>query len=38
MLGRILMWFTWIWAVVFVPIETYITWLIRTLRGYPDTS
>jgi hypothetical protein len=26
MLGRILIWFTWIWAVVFVPIETYITW------------
>ena len=26
MLRRILMWFTWIWAVVFVPIETYITW------------
>jgi hypothetical protein len=37
MLGRILMWFTWIWAVVFVPIETYITWSIPhtpRLSGY----
>ena len=25
MLGRILIWFSWIWAVVFLPIETYIT-------------
>jgi hypothetical protein len=37
MLGRILMWFSWIWAVVFVPIETYITWSIPhtpRLSGY----
>ena len=25
---RTLIWFTWMWAVVFVPIETYLTWLI----------
>ena len=37
MLRRILMWFTWISAVVFVPIETYITWSIPhtpRLAGY----
>ena len=37
MLERILVWFTWIWAVVFVPIETYITWSIANtllLSGY----
>jgi hypothetical protein len=37
MLRRILMWFTWIWAVVFIPIETYITWSIahtQLLSGY----
>jgi hypothetical protein len=37
MLGRILVWFTWIWVVVFVPIETYITWSIEhtlLLSGY----
>jgi hypothetical protein len=37
MLERILVWFTWIWAVVFVPIETYITWSIAhtlLLSGY----
>ena len=37
MLSRTLIWFTWIWAVVFVPIETYITWSIAhnlLLSGY----
>ena len=37
MLRRILIWFTWIWAIVFVPIETYITWSIPhtpRLSGY----
>ena len=26
MFKSILVWFTWIWAVVFVPIETYLSW------------
>jgi len=26
MLARILVRFTWLWAVVFLPIETYLTW------------
>jgi hypothetical protein len=26
MLKSIVVWFTWIWAVVFVPIETYLSW------------
>ena len=37
MLRRILIWFTWIWAVVFVPLETYITWSLPhtpQLSGY----
>jgi hypothetical protein len=37
MLVRTLIWFTWIWVVVFVPIETYITWSIAhtlLLSGY----
>lgn len=37
MLSRVLICFTWIWAVVFVPIETYVTWSIphtQRLSGY----
>jgi hypothetical protein len=37
MLVRTLIWFTWIWVIVFVPIETYITWSIAhtlLLSGY----
>jgi hypothetical protein len=26
MFKSIVVWFTWIWAVVFVPIETYLSW------------
>jgi hypothetical protein len=26
MLKSILVWFTWVWVVVFVPIETYLSW------------
>lgn len=26
MLRAIVVWFTWIWAVAFVPIETYLSW------------
>jgi hypothetical protein len=37
MLERTLLWFTWIWAVVFLPIETYVTWSMphtQVLSGY----
>ena len=36
MLRSIIVWFTWIWAVVFVPIETYLSWSSTpaSLSGY----
>ena len=37
LLGRILVWFTWIWVVVYLPIETYLTWSFAgpvRLSGY----